>query len=208
MIYVISTATFGEHEVSDIQCNANWCSCPDSDYALIPDELVEGILATQGYCDIALNADGTEVTGFTARTIPSVPYECCAEKPVELLWQNSKPTSEFGACDVDLDLTPFDYITIEYAPIATSYLKTAFCKVGGACLLDAVSGSSNASSGESGMGGSHVFSVWRNALCTDKTKVHFTKAVRQAQDSNSVAITDSNFYVIPVRIYGIRGVSA
>lgn len=123
-----------------------------------------------------------------------------------LLWQNSKPTSEFAAQSIALDLSPFDYITIEYAPIATSYLKTAFCKVGGGCLLDAVSGSGNASSGESGMGGSHVYSVWRNTICTDATKVTFTKAVRQSQDSASVGITDSNFYVIPVRIYGIKGV--
>ena len=76
MIYVISKATFGSYNVRDIQCNANWCSCPYSDYALIPDSMVEGILATQGYCDITLNSAGTEVTAFTARAIPSVPEEC------------------------------------------------------------------------------------------------------------------------------------
>lgn len=76
MIYVISKSTFGEYGVRDIQCNANWCSCPYSDYALIPDSMVEGILATQGYCDITLNSDGTEVMSFTARAIPSVPEEC------------------------------------------------------------------------------------------------------------------------------------
>lgn len=76
MIYVISKATFGSYDVRDIQCNANWCSCPYSDYALIPEALVDGILATQGYCDITLNEDGTEVISFTAREIPSVPEEC------------------------------------------------------------------------------------------------------------------------------------
>lgn len=80
MIYVISKATFGSYNVRDIQCNANWCSCPYSDYALIPDSMVEGILATQGYCDITLNSDGTEVMSFTARAIPSVPEECCGER--------------------------------------------------------------------------------------------------------------------------------
>ena len=143
----------------------------------------------------------------TMEAVDGLPEALYSKLSMELLWQNSKPTSEFAECDVNLDLSQFDYIAIDYAPIATAVLKTAFCKVGGACLLDAVSGSGNASSGESGMGGSHVYSVWRNAICTDKTKVHFTKAVRQAQDSNSVAITDSNFYVIPVRIYGIKGVS-
>lgn len=79
MIHVISKSTFGSYDVRDIQCNANWCSCPYSDYALIPDGLVEGILATQGYCDIVLNGDGTEVVSFTAREIPTVPEECCGD---------------------------------------------------------------------------------------------------------------------------------
>lgn len=82
MIYVISKATFGSYNVRDIQCNANWDCCPYSDYALIPDNLVDGILATQGYCDITLNSAGTEVTAFTARTIPSVPEECCGTNTV------------------------------------------------------------------------------------------------------------------------------
>jgi methionine-rich copper-binding protein CopC len=43
---------------------------------LIPNNLVEGILATQGYCDIKLNAAGNEVVSFTARTIPDVKEEC------------------------------------------------------------------------------------------------------------------------------------
>lgn len=82
MIYVISKATFGEYGVRDIQCNANWCSCPYSDYALIPDSMVDGILATQGYCDITLNEAGTEVLSYTARSIPSVPEECCGTNTV------------------------------------------------------------------------------------------------------------------------------
>jgi hypothetical protein len=72
MIYVISKSTSGPYNVRDIQCNANWCDCPYSDYALIPDNLVDGILATQGYCDITLNTAGTEVVSFTPRSIPTV----------------------------------------------------------------------------------------------------------------------------------------
>lgn len=75
MIYVISKATFGDCNVRDIQCNANWCSCPYSDYALIPDNLVDGILATCGYCDITLNSDGTEVVSFVAREKPPTTAE-------------------------------------------------------------------------------------------------------------------------------------
>ena len=82
MIYVISKATFGSYNVRDIQFNANWDICPYSDYAVIPDSLVDDILATKGYCDIALNSDGTEVVSFTARTIPSVPEECLGNNTV------------------------------------------------------------------------------------------------------------------------------
>lgn len=82
MIYVISKSTFGSYDVRDIQCNANWDCCPYSEYALIPESMVDEILATQGYCDITLNSAGTEVTGFTARSIPSVPEECCGTNTV------------------------------------------------------------------------------------------------------------------------------
>lgn len=94
MIYVISKATFGSYNVRDIQCNANWDCCPYSDYALIPDSMVEGILATKGYCDITLNSAGTEVASFTARTIPSVEEECCGTNTV--LSVNGKTANTAG----------------------------------------------------------------------------------------------------------------
>ena len=80
MIYVISKSTFGNYEVRDIQCNANWDCCPYTDYALIPDDLLDGILATKGYCDIVITDDGSAVASFTAREIPNVPEECCGER--------------------------------------------------------------------------------------------------------------------------------
>lgn len=82
MIHVISKSTFGSYNVRDIQCNANWDCCPYSDYATIPEPLVDGILATQGYCDITLNSEGTEVVSFAAREIPSVSEECCGDNTV------------------------------------------------------------------------------------------------------------------------------
>ena len=102
MIYVISKSTFGSYNVRDIQCNANWYCCPYPDYALIPDNLIDGILATKGYCDITLNSEGTEVTGFTARTIPSVPKECCGDNTV--LSVNNVKAGTNG----DVVLTPAD----------------------------------------------------------------------------------------------------
>ena len=71
---VISKATFGEHNVRDIQTNGSWSANPYGDeYAVVPDDMVTAILETKGFCDIVLNEDGTEVVSFTAREIPVIP---------------------------------------------------------------------------------------------------------------------------------------
>lgn len=71
---VISIATFGDNEVRDIQTNSNWEENPyGADYAVVPDDMVKDIMATQGYCDIVLNEDKTEVVSFTVREIPEMP---------------------------------------------------------------------------------------------------------------------------------------
>lgn len=70
---VISKETFGEYNVRDIQTNSGWSENPYTDYVLVPDDMVEDILTTCGFCDIVLNEDGTEVVSFTAREIPEFP---------------------------------------------------------------------------------------------------------------------------------------
>lgn len=90
---VISKATFGEYEVRDIQTNSAWGANPYEDYAVVPDDMVTGILETRGFCDIVLNAEGTEVTSFTALKIPEIPVpkaEPTAEERIaELEAQNA-----------------------------------------------------------------------------------------------------------------------
>lgn len=71
---VISKATYGDYAIRDIQTNSAWSGNPyGSDYAVVPDDLVEGILATRGFCDIELNEDGTEVVTFTPLEVPEIP---------------------------------------------------------------------------------------------------------------------------------------
>lgn len=70
---VISIEAFGDYAVHDIQTNSAWQSNPYSEgYAVVPDDMVQDILATQGFCDITLNKDGTEVASFKAREIPKI----------------------------------------------------------------------------------------------------------------------------------------
>ncbi len=70
---VISIDTFGEYAVHDIQTNSSWTSNPYENYAVVPDEMVEAIMETCGFCDIELNKEGKEVVSFAARDIPYIP---------------------------------------------------------------------------------------------------------------------------------------
>ena len=73
---VISKSVYGEYAVHDIQTNSAWGENPYPDeYAVVPDEMVQAIMETRGFCDIELSEDGTEVVGFTPREIPEIPKE-------------------------------------------------------------------------------------------------------------------------------------
>lgn len=71
---VVSKAVFGEYAVRDIQTNSAWNKNPyGEDYAIVPDDMVQDILETRGFCSIVLNEEGTEIVSFTARKIPEMP---------------------------------------------------------------------------------------------------------------------------------------
>ena len=82
---VISKNTFGEYNVRDIQTNSSWGANPYEDYAVVPDELVPDILATQGFVDITLNTEGTEVVSFTALPIPEIPEPHAEPSQLDLI---------------------------------------------------------------------------------------------------------------------------
>lgn len=79
---VIAIEPFGEYAVHDIQTNSAWNANPYEDYAVVPDDMVEEIMETKGFCDIVLNEEGTEVVSFTQREIPKIP-ESVAELTTE-----------------------------------------------------------------------------------------------------------------------------
>lgn len=80
---VISKATFGDYAVRDIQTNNSWSENPyDEEYAVVPDDMVQEIMKTKGFCDIVLNEDGTEVVSFTAKEIPEISEP--VEEPTQL----------------------------------------------------------------------------------------------------------------------------
>lgn len=80
---VISIETFGDYAVHDIQTNSSWSANPyGEDYAVVPDEMVTAIVETNGFCDLELNEDGTEVVSFTAREIPDIPEPDTPDEPI------------------------------------------------------------------------------------------------------------------------------
>ncbi|MBR6542252.1 MAG: hypothetical protein IKT73_03495 [Anaerotignum sp.] len=68
---VISLDTFGEYAVHDIQTNSAWIENPYENYAVVPDDMVEAIMETKGFCDITVE-DGV-VIGFVASEILEIP---------------------------------------------------------------------------------------------------------------------------------------
>lgn len=71
---VISKPTYGDYAIHDIQTNSAWSGNPyGEEYAVVPDNMVEAILETRGFCNIVLNADGTKVVSFTTLEIPEIP---------------------------------------------------------------------------------------------------------------------------------------
>lgn len=88
---IISKSTFGDYNQHYTYGSGAWTSNPyPEDYAIVPPEMEKDIADTQGYCDIELNEDGTEVVSFTAREIPEI------EEP-------EQPVTEAEQLRADLD---------------------------------------------------------------------------------------------------------
>ena len=115
---VISKNTFGDYNVRDIQSNSAWGSNPYEDYAVVPDNMVQYIMETKGFCDIELNEDGTEIVNFTAREIPEIP-----EPPHE-------PTAEERIAELEAQNMVLMECLLEMSEVvyAQAYLQITFWK--------------------------------------------------------------------------------
>ena len=72
--FCVISKTANENGWRDLQTNSAWsCNPYGDDYAVVPDEMVEAIKETCGYCNITLNEDGTEVVSFEAIPITLMP---------------------------------------------------------------------------------------------------------------------------------------
>ena len=101
---IVSKETFGELNVHSIRTSTAWSENPDPDnFAIVPDEMVPSILDTNGFCDIILNDDGTEVVSFTAREILEIPdseHEQEEHETNEVSWDAMAEAITEGVNDV------------------------------------------------------------------------------------------------------------
>lgn len=72
MVCVIMKESSG-NAAREIRTNVEYIEDQYLDFAIVPPELVDGIVATNGFCDIELSEDEKTVVSFTAREIPTVP---------------------------------------------------------------------------------------------------------------------------------------
>lgn len=112
MVYIISKDVFGDYGIHDIQSNSCWSECPVEGYAVIPEDMVEEILATKGCCDIVLNEEGTEVVSFTARELPDVPG-CIRNEVLHTGNMHLITPGKIGAAPVGYGYGEFLYIGAE-----------------------------------------------------------------------------------------------
>jgi hypothetical protein len=63
-------------------------------FAIFPDSMIEGLLATEGFCELELSEDGKEVVSFTALEIP------------DFMKESSEPTAQD---DTDAMLIDHEY---------------------------------------------------------------------------------------------------
>lgn len=100
---VISKSVYGEYAVHDIQTNSSWGSNPyPEEYAVVPDEMVQDILSTLGFCDIVLNEDETEVVGFTPLEIPEIPTEEPGPTPEERIAELEAQNEMLLSCVLEM----------------------------------------------------------------------------------------------------------
>ena len=105
---VISKNTYGQYNVRDIQTNSAWSENPYSDYAIVPDDMIQAIQETRGFCDIELNEDGTEVVGFTPREIPEIPTEEAPPSDIDILYE-IEADQELRICCLEMGLSAEDF---------------------------------------------------------------------------------------------------
>lgn len=108
------------------------------------------------------------------------------------LWENASPTSNFTTQTVSLDLSDYDKIEIIYRlNSSNAYCKNVSGKIASFVAMDFLS-----------QNGSKIWGAYRTAQILE-TGVKFINAVTVSPSTVNDGVTN---YIIPLAIYGIKGV--
>lgn len=115
---------------------------------------------------------------------------------IKPLWENASPSSQFAPQTISLDLSGYNLIVIEYKR-GYNLERTLFCihnAIGNGVATDPQTNTDS------------QLLLTSRLLTASTTGITFNAANRQY--AGETKRTDNNGYLIPVRIYGIKGVSA
>ena len=115
----------------------------------------------------------------------------------KLLWTNASPTSEFAAQTISLTLSSYDAVEIVCRYSTTSDSRTRYiCDVGSSASIDWFY--------YTVVAGKYMGVKSRNEVSASTTGVTFGSCTTKPW--NSTDSTTTNGYIIPIKIYGIKGV--
>lgn len=83
MVNIISKLPLPLPYARDVRTDVEWDDIIHKNFAVIPDELLDGILATDGWCDLELSEDGKTVVNFTETEIPEYIRKLQEEPTIE-----------------------------------------------------------------------------------------------------------------------------
>ena len=115
----------------------------------------------------------------------------------KLLWTNASPTSEFAAQTISLTLSSYDAVEVICRYSTTSDSRTRYiCDVGSSASIDWFY--------YTVVAGKYMGVKSRNEVSASTTGVTFGACT--TKPGNSTDSTTTNGYIIPIKIYGIKGV--
>lgn len=161
--------------------------------------------ATKGYADSkvdktkVVNNFDTEEAGYVADARALKTLNDGKMSSMELLWKNGDDTSDFGAQDISfdtVDLSFYDGFYLVYKYGTTSGVKNTHFVVGLESTMLYMSNSANAT---------NLYFRTRNVTIHDH---HIAIGACYTHKYTDTTYTETNSYVIPIEIYGIKGVSA